>query len=270
MVELIHWSDLHYGSSEFRKEYFDNVIDYINDKKPDAVVCTGDFTHHGRKIEYKNVSELLRQVKVPTLNVIGNHDAVNNGIVFFERYIAPRRSTLTLKEKDIFILGVRSPRDNTSEGELCDEQIEWMTQQLNKSNEKIKVLALHHHLVAVPSAGHKRGTLVDAGEALQLVQDYDISLVLQGHRHVPHAWCFGGSILLYCGTSTSEKVRADDNPCFNEISINNEKLEVYIVDSLTLERNLLIRQDRGKIKYLKPRNDRINHIINSRIFQNFV
>ncbi|MFX1277404.1 MAG: metallophosphoesterase family protein [Promethearchaeota archaeon] len=266
MVELVHWSDLHFGSSEFKIEYLENFIEYVNNKKPDAVICTGDFTHHARKHEYIQISELIKEIKVPMLNVIGNHDSLNHGVVFFERYIGPRRLILKIENKEILIIGIRSSRDNTSEGEVGDEQLEWIINQIKKNKEKFKVLALHHHVVAVPSAGCKRSTLVDAGEILQVAQDYEIDLILQGHRHVPHAWIFGNSILLYCGTSTSNKVRADDTPCFNEISIFEDKLEVQVVDSQTLNRHLLISQNRGKIDYLKPRNDRINHLIKTNIF----
>jgi len=267
LVKLIQISDLHYGSSEFNIKYLENIIEYINEQRPDAVICTGDITHKSRKNEYDFISTYLHQIKVPLLNIMGNHDAANNGVVFFERYIGPRRSSLVLNEKDAIILGVRSPRDNTSEGELGDEQLEWMMKQLDKCKKKIKIVALHHHLVAVPSAGVKRGTLVDAGEVLQLTQDYEIDLVLQGHRHVPHVWAFGKTILAYCGTSASNKVRADDTPCFNEISVDCDKTTIKAVDSLTLNKNLLFNQDRGKVSYMKSRNEKINHILNSNVFQ---
>lgn len=265
MVEIIHISDLHYGSSEFRIDCLKNIVEYINDYKPDAVICTGDFTHHARKHEYLAISELIKEINVPMLNVIGNHDSLNHGVVFFERFIGPRRTILELD--NMVIIGIRSPRDNTSEGEIGDEQLEWLINQLKENEDKLKVLALHHHVVAVPSAGFKRTTLVDAGEILQVAQDYGIDLIMQGHRHVPHAWLFGNSVLLYCGTTTSNKVRAEDAPCFNEITIHEDKLEVRVVDSLTFNKDLLIVQNRGNIDYIRSRNDRLNHLIQTRIFQ---
>ena len=53
MVEIIHISDLHYGS-EFVPEYMENVIDYIKDVKPDSIVCTGDCVHRGRVVQFRN------------------------------------------------------------------------------------------------------------------------------------------------------------------------------------------------------------------------
>ncbi|MFX1236172.1 MAG: metallophosphoesterase family protein [Promethearchaeota archaeon] len=267
MLKILHWSDLHYGSSGFIEQCIERFIEYVNDVKPDAVVCTGDFTHKAKKNQYKEVASYLSRIEVPMLNVIGNHDASNNGIVFFERYIGPRRTMLTLNHKNVVIIGVRSPRNNTSEGELGDEQLEWLIQQLSKNEDKLKILVLHHHVVAVPNAGHKRSTLVDAGEVLQVTQEYGVDLVLQGHRHAPHAWQFGDTALLYCGTTTSDKVRADEHPSFNEIEISEDKMEVNIVETLTLKKKLLISKVRGKIDYLKARNDKLNHIIKSGIFQ---
>ncbi|MBY9004291.1 MAG: metallophosphoesterase, partial [Candidatus Lokiarchaeota archaeon] len=54
MVEIIQISDLHYGS-EFVPEYMENVIDYIEEVKPDAVVCTGDIIHKGRISQFKGI-----------------------------------------------------------------------------------------------------------------------------------------------------------------------------------------------------------------------
>jgi 3',5'-cyclic AMP phosphodiesterase CpdA len=267
MVELIQISDLHYGSNEFNEDCLLNVIDYINDVRPDAVICTGDLTHKAKKYQYEDIAKYLAEIKVPFFNTIGNHDVKNNGVVFFERYIGPRRWKINLNDNDTLIIGLRSPRDNTSEGELGDEQLEWMVNQLKNSDNKLRILALHHHLVDVPYAGAKRNTLIDAGEVLELTQAYDIDLVLMGHRHVPHVWRFGNSVLLYCGTTSSDKVRADESPCFNQISLDEDELEVYVVDSRTLKKNLLISQKRGENDYIRPRKTKIDHIIQTKVFQ---
>jgi len=52
MVNLIQISDLHYGS-EFVPEYMENVIKYIKDNSPDAVICTGDIIHKGRITQFR-------------------------------------------------------------------------------------------------------------------------------------------------------------------------------------------------------------------------
>ncbi|MDX1798117.1 MAG: metallophosphoesterase, partial [Candidatus Lokiarchaeia archaeon] len=101
MVDVIHISDLHYGS-EFVPEYMENIINYVKEKKPDVVICTGDIVHKGRVIQIRKFLPYLERIKKITnfLAVPGNHDAKNSGLIFFEKLIGPRRSRLLLEDKD--------------------------------------------------------------------------------------------------------------------------------------------------------------------------
>ena len=186
MVELIQISDLHYGS-EFREDLIENIISYINESRPDAVICTGDIVHKGRVIQFRRFLPFLDRLKENTnfLAVPGNHDAKNSGLVFFEKLIGPRRSRLLLDDKDTIIVGICSARDDMAEGMIGDEQLDWLGRQFNKNLEN-RIIALHHHLIPIPMSGQKFTTVRDAGEILELTQLFEIDLVLMGHRHVPH------------------------------------------------------------------------------------
>lgn len=70
----------------------------------------------------------------------------------------------------------------------------------------------------------------------------------------------------YCGTTASEKVRADDAPCFNQISLYQNELKISVVNSKNLQKSLLFHQIRGKMNYIKPHTARIEHIMKSNIF----
>ena len=87
-----------------------------------------------------------------------------------------------------------------------------------------------------------------------------------GHRHVPHAYIIGPCTYLNAGTATSKKVRADDNPCFNHIFLDQGDLEVYIVDSTTLQKTLLLERREGHTKYVRPRRTRIEHLLASKVW----
>ena len=234
MVELIHISDLHYGS-EFKDEYMENIISYINQVHPDVVICTGDIVHKGRIVQYEGITPYINRIKEITrfMAVPGNHGVKNTGIIFFERFIAPRRSRMLLEDKDSIIVGLCSARDDMAEGRVGDEQLDWIARCFNKNLEN-RVMALHHHLIPIPMSGQKFTTVRDAGELLELTQLFEVDLVLMGHRHVPHAYVVSwkhnsATTFLYSGTSTSDKVRADDKPCFNHIFLEDGDLEVYIV-----------------------------------------
>jgi len=266
MVNLIHISDLHYGS-EFVPEYMENVIKYIEDASPDAVVCTGDLIHKGRVSQYKGILPYLKRIRECTkfLAVPGNHDAKNSGLIYFEKIIGPRRSRLILDELDTIIVGLCSARDDMSEGMIGDEQLDFCGRFFDKNLEN-RILALHHHLIPVPLSGQKFTTVRDAGEVLEFTQLFEIDLVLMGHRHVPHAYVIGPTTFLYCGTSASKKARADDSPSFNHIILDKGDIEVYMVNSTNLERALLLKRKSSRTTFVRPRRTRIEHLLSSSVW----
>ncbi|HDZ18936.1 MAG TPA: metallophosphoesterase [archaeon] len=271
MLELIQISDLHYGS-EFDPEYMENIISYIKQVKPDVVVCTGDIVHKGRINQFEGILPYINRIKEITrfMAVPGNHCAKNTGLIFFERLIGPRRSRMILEDKNTLIVGICSARDDMAEGMVGDEQIDWIGRCFKKNLEN-RVLALHHHLIPIPMSGQKFTTVRDAGEILELTQFFGIDLVLMGHRHVPHAYVMSWkndstTTFLYCGTSTSNKVRADDSPCFNHIYLDKENLEVYVINSINLEKDLLLRRKENHTEFLRPRKTRIEHLLASAVW----
>ncbi|MFW9826348.1 MAG: metallophosphoesterase family protein [Candidatus Thorarchaeota archaeon] len=271
MVDIMHISDLHFGS-EFVPQYMENVILYIKQLKPDVVICTGDIVHKGRVIQFRSFLPYLNQIKEISnfLAVPGNHDAKNSGLIFFEKLIGPRRSRLILEDKDTIIVGINSAKDDMAEGMIGDEQLDWLGRQFNKNLEN-RIIALHHHLISVPMSGQKFTTVRDAGEILEFTQLFEIDLVLMGHRHVPHAYTISWrndstTTFLYSGTSTSNKVRADDTPSFNRIYLEEGDLEVYMVDSVNLEETLLLERKKHHTEFIRPRKTRIEHLLASEVW----
>lgn len=271
MVEIIHISDLHYGS-EFVPEYMENMINYIEETRPDVVVCSGDLIHKGRVVQYKELLPYLERIKEITkfIAVPGNHDAKNSGLVFFEKLIGPRRSRMLLEDKDTIIVGICSAIDDMAEGRIGDEQLDWLGRQFNKNLEN-RIIALHHHLIPTPMSGQKFTTVRDAGEILEFTQLFEVDLVLAGHRHVGHSYVMSwknnfSTTFLYCGTSTSRKVRADDSPSFNQIFLEGGDLEVYTVNSDTLEKNLLLDRKDNLTEFMRPRKSRIEHLLSSEVW----
>ena len=266
MVDIVHISDLHYPS-EFIPECLENIIGYIEEKKPDVVICTGDLIHNGRVSQFHAILPYIERIRNATkfVAVPGNHDSKNSGLIFFEKLIGPRRSRLIIEEKDTLIVGLCSARDDMSEGMIGDEQLDYAGRCFDKNLEN-RILALHHHLIPVPLSGQKFTTVRDAGEILEFTQLFELDLVLMGHRHVPHAYVIGPTTFLYCGTSTSKKVRADDRPSFNHILLDEGDIEVHIVDSKSLESTLLLERKLSRTKFVRPRRTRIEHLLSSSVW----
>jgi len=250
----------------------ENIIEYVKDTRPGVVICSGDLIHKGRVIQFKGILPYIERIKKITkfLAVPGNHDAKNSGLIFFEKLIGPRRSRLILEDKDTIIVGMNSAKDDMAEGMIGDEQMDWAARCFNKNLEN-RVIALHHHLIPIPMSGQKFTTVRDAGEILEFTQVFGIDLVLMGHRHVPHAYTISwrnssSTTFLYCGTSTSNKVRADDSPSFNQIYLDEGDLEVHMVNSKTLEKSLLLERKEHHTEFIRPRKTRIEHLLASEVW----
>lgn len=266
-MHIIQFSDLHYGSKDFRPSMLEKLIAYINEHAPDLCICTGDLTDEGKVHQYREIEELLRPIEVPLVCVPGNHDARNNGLMFFEQFFGKR-----YKERvfgDTLVLGLCSPMTDLRDGYLGNFQLRWIAKQLEKYPDHRKILAMHHHLIHVPDAGRNRDTIWDAGDCLELAQAFDVDLVLCGHRHVPHAYALWKTTLLYGCTSTTIKLRAIEMPCFNEILLTPALLEVHVVNTPNYEKTLLFRRENGTVKYIRRRNTRIEHLVDQELYKDF-
>ncbi|GAH26228.1 unnamed protein product, partial [marine sediment metagenome] len=49
---------------------------------------------------------------------------------------------------------------------------------------------------------------------------------------------------------------------FNHIILNEESLEIYMVNSTNLERNLILEQKLGRSKFVRPYLTRMEHLLN--------
>ncbi len=77
-LKIIHLTDLHYGSTIFQKEV-NELVQEINQRKPDLVVFTGDLVDKHYKIKEQEQEQLIKTLsKIETTigkyAVTGNHD----------------------------------------------------------------------------------------------------------------------------------------------------------------------------------------------------
>ncbi len=266
-MRMVQISDLHIGSTSFRKKYLTNAIQYINESQPDLLICTGDLTNRGKVHEFKKAQKYFSEITVPYMIVPGNRDAKSNGLYFYEKFFGPRTTKQIIQGTSVF--GMNSAITDLKAGYLGNYQLHWLACQLRDSRTMKKILALHHHLIPVPDAGREMDAIMDAGDVLEMTQLFQVTLVLCGDRHVPYAWVIGPTTFIYAGTTTTTKVRGDEPPSFNEIELSDDgrDLEVQIVSSIDLEKTLLISRKAGHTKYVKHRRTRIEHLLNTDLYE---
>ncbi len=221
---IVQISDLHVGS-QFQPEVFETALKEINELNPDVIVITGDLTNEGLRKEYEQCKTLLAKFDTKKIiSISGNHDYRNTGYLLFKKYFP--FETITELDDDVVLVTVGTSRPDRNEGEVGYRQNLWLERTMKKYKDKIKIVAMHHHLVAIPDTGSDQLTVVDAGDVLRTILDTGVDLVLCGHKHRPWIWNFGKLMVVNGGAVTSDRVRGLFENTYNIISISNKKIQV--------------------------------------------
>ncbi len=223
-MKIVQLSDIHVGS-QFQEEVFEKVIDEVNSLKPYAVVITGDLTNEGLVSEYEKCRDLISKLDVEKIiSVSGNHDYRNTGYLIFKKFF-PFQTVNELND-DVVLVTLGTARPDRNEGEVGYRQTLWLERTMRKYEKKIKILAMHHHLIGIPDTGSERVTILDAGDVLRTILDTNVDLVLCGHKHRPWVWNFNNLSIVNAGTTSSDRMRGLFENTFNIINIEKNKLKI--------------------------------------------
>ena len=221
---IVQLSDLHVGS-QFQPELFETVVKEVNELNPDVIVITGDLTNEGLMKEYEKCKSLLTKFNTKKIfSMSGNHDYRNTGYLLFKKFFPFK--TVNELDDEIILITLGTSRPDRNEGEVGYRQNLWLERTMKKYKDKVKILAMHHHLVAIPDTGSDQLTVVDAGDVLRTILDTGVDLVLCGHKHRPWAWNFGKLMVVNAGTATSDRVRGLFENTYNIITISKKKIQV--------------------------------------------
>lgn len=223
-MKIVQISDIHVGS-QFREEVFDKVIDEVNDIHPSTIIVTGDLTNEGLMKEYEKCKVKFAKFKTEKIIAIsGNHDYRNTGYLLFKKFF-PFESVNQLGS-NVVLATLGTARPDRDEGEVGYRQNLWLERTMKKYHKKIKILAMHHHLIGIPDSGTDRVTVIDAGDVLRTAISSNVNLVLCGHKHRPWIWNFGNLLVVNAGTASSERMRGLFENTYNIITIDKNKIRV--------------------------------------------
>lgn len=225
MFRIAHISDLHCGSPHFVPNLLERAILEVNEVEPDAVVCSGDLTTFGFRPEYAEAAAYLERIACPAKVVVpGNHDSRNVGWVHFEDFFGERNSVVHLN--GVSIVAVDSSEPDLDNGSIGRGRYRWIEEQFSEPAD-FRIFVLHHHLLPVPGTGRERNVVHDAGDALEVLQQVGVNLVLSGHKHVPYAWRLEDIFIVNAGTVSSLRLRGRGRPCYNLIEIEGRHVTVW-------------------------------------------
>jgi 3',5'-cyclic AMP phosphodiesterase CpdA len=130
---------------------------------------------------------------------------------------------------DVVVLIVGTARPDRDEGEVGHRQNLWIEETLSKCVNKTKIVAMHHHLIAIPDTGYTNVVgILDAGDTLRAFLESKVDLVLCGHKHRPWLWNLGSLKIAYAGTACSWRYRGIFEDTYNIIDVRDGKIDVNI------------------------------------------
>ena len=158
---------------------------------PDAqfLVCGGDLTERPTDAYWEETFQGLDSIgqSMPVLTATGNHDYLKGLIYSLERRFSLVHSyfldsmegvnqvfTLCYKDVQFFVL------DSNREFFYLFTQRAWLKQQLKASRAKWKIVVIHHPLYSIRD---KNNNLIQRWMFDDLIREYGVDLVLQGHEH---------------------------------------------------------------------------------------
>ncbi|MBS7633037.1 metallophosphoesterase [Candidatus Bathyarchaeota archaeon] len=218
-------SDVHCGPM-FSKEKLAAATKEINQLSPDIVLITGDLTENGLVSEFRQAARELKKIRSEKkIYVSGNHDYRSTGYLLFKEYFPFTQVTET---EDAAIIVLSSARPDRDDGEVGNRQNLWLERTLQQYKDRVKVVAIHHHVVPVPDTGADQITVIDAGDVLRSLVKSKADLVLCGHRHRPWRWRFEGIEVVHAGSVSCEKLRGFFCNSYNVIKIEGKKVEARL------------------------------------------
>ena len=197
MVNILQLTDLHLTADSTMhscQQRFEAVLNQAlqQDISCDLILVTGDLVSQVDPVIYDYIFDLLAATSVPFACIAGNHDVtdeVGHDLPFDQRKLVahpadPRLLHRHLIESDYWqILLLNSAIAGQVAGEIKEDDINWLCQQLERCN-KPALLAVHHHLIAMESEWIDAHRMQNAEQFWQRTKDYDnLRVIINGHTH---------------------------------------------------------------------------------------
>ena len=229
-MKLVQISDLHIGGL-FKQDAFNTIVKEVNDDlKPDVIIISGDLTDDGLLFQFEQARKEIDRFNCPNLIVFpGNHDYRHTGYLLFKKFF-PFTKQIYEFDDNIVVVTLGTARPDRDEGEVGHRQSIWMEETLGKYNNfKTKIVAMHHHLIAIPDTGYTNVVgISDAGDTLRACLESKVDLVLCGHKHRPWLWNLGTLKIAYASTACSWRYRGVFEDTYNIIDVRDGRMDIDI------------------------------------------
>ena len=226
-IRIIQFGDTHITRySAFDYDAFKRGVGMLNSIDADYCVHVGDITHEGLIGDYEFASLLFPSIRHRIMKLPGNHDVKNVGWVLYERFFGKR--SFIHKDENVLIVGIDCSIPDRDDSRFSEEDLRVMEEALKKAGKRFKVVIFHNHLFPIPGAGRERNIIYNSGDVIEMLQNYDVHVVLNGHKHTPNVAQLNDIVVINSGTFSSYKTRQGEDHSFNVIDISPDRKEVVV------------------------------------------
>ncbi|KCZ93910.1 metallophosphoesterase family protein [Hyphomonas johnsonii] len=238
-MRIVQLADLHFGAENIAAIHAASTR--IDEMNPDLVVVSGDMTQRGKHSEFRAARKWVDALCRPTLIVPGNHDTPLLNMVsrasgpfqrhdsYFDAHAAP------LRFGNVRVDGLNTARgwqarSNWAEGSVRLSQLESIASH-QVAEGTVRLLACHHPFRS-PSGAAMRTRTRRGERASERLAESNISVLLTGHVHTPHAELIRentGTYLAVTAGTLSTRTRAAP-AAFNCIHVSAGAVAVDALD----------------------------------------
>ena len=212
---FVFMTDIHVQWDRHAKEGLSAAVNKINEIHPDFVITGGDLIMDalGQKLPradslYNLYLGVMKDLKMPLYNTLGNHevfglyessgispDNPDFGKKLFLRKMNYDKTYSSFNHKGwhfILLDGIGFTKDRHYYGHIDSLQIEWLKKDLQGISKTTPIVisvhipffSIYKQMTSGPTAAFGSGEVItNALQVLDILKDYNLKLILQGHLH---------------------------------------------------------------------------------------
>jgi Icc protein len=169
------------------------------DRRPDAVIASGDLTECGLPMEYAALRDILVPLPMPVYLIPGNHDRrAEMRAAFADHAYLPEEGEFlhyVVEEHPVRLIGLDTVVPGRAHGTMCADRLEWLEARLAEKPDAPTVIFMHHPPFPTGIAAMDRINCRNGDDMARIVAKHpNVERVLAGHHHRPIQIRWAGTI----------------------------------------------------------------------------
>lgn len=222
MPKLIQISDCHIDDQLMvmgvdSQRNLQSVIQNIKQTEFDALLISGDLTHHGSLNSYQTLKTILSPIQQPIFVIGGNHDQAQNLTQVFAQNL------LTSAKLDNWeIISIDSVQTGQTSGLVSESELVALDKACLNSSAAYIIIVLHHPIVPMNSSWDDELSLTNPQDLFAILDKHPkIRTVVFGHAHEAAKFSRLG-VDIYSCPSTALQFNSETRIGFNEFELAND------------------------------------------------